>query len=855
MTTPVDLAGARTQHSAPGRSRNAMATLNNLMEQARVSSPIKSDRGSTSGSRRGSTSRSKQSGRSQQSATAAQAQLEALDQKTARGEIESRSERNFFKMTGQIPPTPTTGELNEDEVYVRTEDLRSQCRTTKTETEGDQDEATKSPKKKLFQNLRNPFSKSSSSTAPPPMPSKAAQVLGTAARQPRVVRVRPIKPAVPIQPRPAKPSRSETVKSLPAKVTNPDSYAHRHRYGPSLRSPTTGHGSPDRYGFKMQSSDAENNSPRSALGASPNSIIPPTPPAKDTPPNQRPASPLRRIAPAQDLRQSYDKKGEKSVQLHFPNFDLSPSPFLDALPKNSACSPTKFRPYDAEDYTKLIVGEALTWPYPERTDSRTKSEGKCSAPLQGTSQEAPLLPRTSHSSENHQSSICKQNSCSPLKPRFYSPKDIPAHGFLEGETPSKNTDASRFVYSLPSELKSQPHLRKVSTSGSIRMVFQGDPRDIDPNSPTAQELYQNQQCARAEGMQPDTGITTRVMQELRISDRCDPTSHNNDHGGHLHPDQSSSRLTDMLDTVSPSGSESHGDFRPHCLSAVPSPLHKAPVLVPTARPLAPPNANFGPFPPHRSPKSIDDHFFMTNEHLDVVGKTTWDLLEMFSKQHKNTSKEKHDELVALTNKRYDDFKSQLNKLEENVIRIHEYMSRFDSITTNHDNVYATLDLLKNNINEGIPDTLADQGKKMASMESEIKELKQMLQAMQKSSEERAGQPCIVSGQNSTPNKSYSQPQGFAGNYGPVSDVGNVVDNRGMMAPPDIANDGRVGYQGGQWAARAGYLGRNSKEDRPSYPTNPYHFASGGHFNAGYSGSSYSPFGYSPSSSDQQYPFN
>lgn len=386
------------------------------------------------------------------------------------------------------------------------------------------------------------------------------------------------------------------------------------------------------------------------------------------------------------------------------------------------------------------------------------------------------------------------------------------------------------------------------------MVFQGDPRDIDPNSPTAREIHQNQQRARVEGMQPETRITTRVMQELRISDRCDPMPHNNGHGGHPHPDQSSSQLTDMLDTVNPGGSESHGDFRPHCLSAVPSPLHKASVLVPTARPLVPPIVNFGPFPPPLSPKSIDDHFFMTNEHLDVVGKTTWDLLEMFSKQHKNMSKERHDELVALINKRYDAFKSQLDKLEENVIRIHEHMSRFDSITTNHDNVYATLDLLKNNINEGIPDTLADQGKKMASMESEIKELKHMLQVMQKSSEEKAGQPCIVSGQNSTPNKSYPQPQGFASNHGPVSDAGNVVDNRGIMSPPDIVNDGRVGYQGGQWAARAGYLGRNSKEDRPSYPTNPYHFASGGHFNTGYS-SSYSPFGYSPSSSDQQYPFN
>jgi hypothetical protein len=109
-TTPVDLTGTRVVHSSSSRSRNAMATLTNFMEQARVSSPLKSEPGSTVGSRRGSTTRSRQSGRSQQSAAVAQAQLEAFDEKTARSEIESRSERNFFKMTGQIPPTPTTGE-------------------------------------------------------------------------------------------------------------------------------------------------------------------------------------------------------------------------------------------------------------------------------------------------------------------------------------------------------------------------------------------------------------------------------------------------------------------------------------------------------------------------------------------------------------------------------------------------------------------------------------------------------------------------------------------------------------------------------------------------------------------------
>jgi hypothetical protein len=81
-----------------------MSTFTNIL-----ASPRKSDQGSTSNSYHGSTARSRQSGLSQHSAAAAQAQLEELDEKTTRGRIEARSERNLFKMTGQVPPTPITG--------------------------------------------------------------------------------------------------------------------------------------------------------------------------------------------------------------------------------------------------------------------------------------------------------------------------------------------------------------------------------------------------------------------------------------------------------------------------------------------------------------------------------------------------------------------------------------------------------------------------------------------------------------------------------------------------------------------------------------------------------------------------
>lgn len=374
------------------------------------------------------------------------------------------------------------------------------------------------------------------------------------------------------------------------------------------------------------------------------------------------------------------------------------------------------------------------------------------------------------------------------------------------------------------------------------MIFQGDPRDIDPDSPTARELELSLQRAREKGMQPDTTITTRVMQELRIKEQCDSTPQAKGHDAHV------------PHAISPSRSESHGDFLPQCLSAVPSPLHKAPLSLPTARPVMPTNAPANPLQQPLSPRSIDDHFYMTNEHLDVVAKTTWDLLEMFNKQHRNRSRSRHDQM----NKRFDEAKLQLNALQENAVHVRERMDRVDSVMAKQDDIHATLHVLKDSAKEGIGSVLAEQGAKMASMQAEIKELKQMVQALQKTfeqkaTEDKASQLSVVSAQNNTPNRAYSQ--GFACNHGTSSELGNMHDHRGNMSPLDGPGDARLGYQHGhQWAARPGYLGRNGKDDRPPYPTNPYHMANGGPYSTGYAGG-YAPFGYSPGSPEQHYPFN
>lgn len=114
LTSPLEFDESRValpnSGSQASRHRSsAMTTLSGLMDQAR-GSPRKSEHGSVPG-RRDSTARSRRSERSQRSATSAQAHLEALDEDmtTIRSQIESRTEKRLFKMTGQVPPTPIAG--------------------------------------------------------------------------------------------------------------------------------------------------------------------------------------------------------------------------------------------------------------------------------------------------------------------------------------------------------------------------------------------------------------------------------------------------------------------------------------------------------------------------------------------------------------------------------------------------------------------------------------------------------------------------------------------------------------------------------------------------------------------------
>jgi hypothetical protein len=360
------------------------------------------------------------------------------------------------------------------------QDLRKECRAASEEQTGQRQEPVKSPKKKLFGIHFPTFGRSPTPT--PPMPSKAAQVLGQAPRNPTKVVIRPIVPSGLYTP--TKAARSDTARSLPAKLLNQDTHVRSHHTGAARRNRAVSRRSPPR--ISKQPSIAETSLPAPGLVSSFESGPPPTPPAKDTPPEGRatvqPSSPLRRTAPSDRLRESYSANCSAVAQLRFPAFALSPSPTKLHSPGIADRSPTKHVPSTADDYQRLIAGQPLPWPSPARDDSRPELEDQRTASITRKVEEGqdldssyPHLWNAEKYRDQHEQHIRSHDDTasfrlsqppqfpaafdrkseesqyvysdrgsrhySPLQPRFYSPSDRSVQKFAEGETPSKNVSA------------------------------------------------------------------------------------------------------------------------------------------------------------------------------------------------------------------------------------------------------------------------------------------------------------------------------------------------------------------------------------------------------------------------------
>jgi hypothetical protein len=391
------------------------------------------------------------------------------------------------------------------------------------------------------------------------------------------------------------------------------------------------------------------------------------------------------------------------------------------------------------------------------------------------------------------------------------------------------------------------------------MLYQGDVNDIDPQSSTGRLVNTNNQDTMLVNAHDNSGLAARVMQELRIGEQLEQTPRQNGGNGHLLPDQSSSRLTDMLHGVSPVRGDFGGKFQPNCPSAVPSPLHKMTDPVTPLQAMPPRLDSSGLFGLALTPKTIHDHFYMTNEHLDVLGKSNWDQIEELKKEMHEKSSNRHAKLVTTVEKHVHEIKMQVDSVNE----------KADRTTEQSHNIHTKLEKLFEVVKGDVMGALAVQEKKMADMEQSVRDIHMTLQNMQRMLEQKhneasVGQahaitsPHTTLGGTSPPGPPGHQLQpSLAGYYGNMTESGregqplmpHMQDHRSSSMAQDAQSDARAGYGSSleqRWGPRASFQGRSSKEERPYPGTNPYQFANSvangaGQFSNGYSGG-YSAYG-------------
>lgn len=386
------------------------------------------------------------------------------------------------------------------------------------------------------------------------------------------------------------------------------------------------------------------------------------------------------------------------------------------------------------------------------------------------------------------------------------------------------------------------------------MTYQGDANDIDPHSPTGRLVNNGKLNDKVDKMRAPTrdnsAVAARVMQELRINGEAqDKVSAQNSTSGHLQPDQSSSRLTDMLHGVSPHRDGRSDDFQPNCPSAVPSPLHRMPGASAPNHPMvpifSPPGSSVAPPPP---PKTLEDHFFMTNEHIDVNGKLIWDHIDDVERDSLRAANNRYNQMAATCKVHVDELKMHIDSLNEKADRSSEQTH----------NVKTKLDELFDYIKSDVMGIIATQDKKTSGLEQNVAELQKSMMKMQKTMEQRqsetkpsqqhstaAHSPTLGCTTSPFPPPTHRSQPSLAGFYGNMTESGresqppvpHMADHRNGEHDPRAGYG--TSYGGQQWAPRSGYQGRGSKEERPYSGANPYHFANGtpnsGQFGGGYNG--------------------
>ncbi|KAJ4356418.1 uncharacterized protein N0V89_004451 [Didymosphaeria variabile] len=825
-------------------------------------------------SRYESTTQSKYNERSYPSFTSTQRQFLGLpEEATSRAEIEAQKERKLFKLMGQVPDTPTDGTAPALDNYVSINDLRP-GRISQVSKHSEQEIVTRSPKKKIF-GVSIPFSsRPVVSTGPtPPMPLKAARLMGTSPSG----KNRKFSPLARMAAGVSVP-RSDTSKSLPSKLFN-QPVRHGRRRSPVQLSPRGRTGrrpSPPKSPAKATVFSHEQT--LEALTGSGEVEAPPIPPRKDSlPPHIRQLFPdLDRKIEALKAMENKSPPRTVSQLLRPPTPETEPEDFhdsgmklflpsvleIDPIPSKGGGSPSKYCPPGTADKPGFVEGEPLFSAHGVIAYTTEEDEPSHSAPLKSPDntplsavraehRSAPATPITATTAWLHrrapQADGAPPDQRSPkleyLLPTVYSPPKpaVRKSEAQQTEDPFQPTDRPRSdTHTLCSE------------RGSIPIVFQGDVSEIDPHSATARSV--SHAASASPVLAPKTygdvsrpDPAARIMEELRIKPRTDGPATAPTHGI-LQPEHSSSRLTDMLNGMSPSRADFHGY---DSSSAVPSPLHRTPQATqgamgpqqpatnvfisntgrtPSAFPTAPVP------PPPRAGIPLHDHFFMTNEHIDVVAMSIYDWVSNCNDQASKSASSKHEQLRTTIEQRFDDIKSQINSVGE----------KADHNGNQSHNLSVQLDKLRDFIKAEVVEPLTAQTAKMNAMDHGIKELHKAVQDLQSQSQaSTATFPSPHQSKESFVN-SRSQPS-----FPPFYDANGPGNGPIPPVPSGPPGFGRFGNN--TQLGRTAY-GRESRENSSyAFPNtgNPYHSAGTPFINA-YGGGGYQqPMNNYPSVHDQQ----
>jgi hypothetical protein len=315
------------------------------------------------------------------------------------------------------------------------------------------EDGSKSPKKKIFGMSIPTFRSSASSTPGPPMPPKAAQLLGPPEGTPIKAASPTIMPRdAPRSPKQPQAVRSDTSKSLPSKLHRQQSHSRRPNHPDDARPHTQ---TPNR---KAQASEKvvqwqDGQTQGQVMGCLEDGVIPPTPPEKDTPRESKPTWAQSKLAfeatPNEQLRIPTGIDGL------LPDFLTS----AKTIPSNGGDSPTKFRPYGAEDYVELIE--------PERVRS-AHGMIDIATPVGELPGDDHHYPANNEMQRNYPTwwDETRQKEFAALAPRFYSPSNYRVSLF-DGSRPSQNVSRS-FLSCLGRQTRG---LSVPACSGALHVAF------------------------------------------------------------------------------------------------------------------------------------------------------------------------------------------------------------------------------------------------------------------------------------------------------------------------------------------------------------------------------------------------